>query len=350
MRQEIFVQRHQAEWTALEQWLTARGGNARKARAQRREWHGLADHEMPARYRRLCQQLALARRRGYSPVVTERLQQLMQQGHGVLYRTPAPRWRRALEFLLAGFPRLVRAEKGVMLASLALFAVPLVAIFVAIVLQPDLSSALYDPVQLAEFEQMYDPADPQRDLGRDDGTDVAMFGHYIWNNVSIGFRTFASGLLAGLGTILVLISNGILIGGVAGHLQAVGHGDPFWRFVCGHGSFELTAIVIAGGAGLRLGLNLVAPGQRRRVDALVEAGRRGALLCVGVLVMLVIAAFIEAFWSSIGWMPAAIKYSVAAALWLFVLAWLFVGGRNTLYADGTPADATPASANAAASA
>ncbi len=69
--------------------------------------------------------------------------------------------------------------------------------------------------------------------------------------------------------------------------------------------------MIAGGAGLRLGLNLIAPGQRRRIDALVDGGRRGALLCVGVLAMLVFAAFVEAFWSSIGWMPAWIKYTVA---------------------------------------
>jgi uncharacterized membrane protein SpoIIM required for sporulation len=330
MRQEIFVHRHQAEWTAFEQWLDARGGNARKARAQRREWHGLRDHEMPERYRRLCQQLALARRRGYSPVVTDRLQQLMQRGHGVLYRTPSPRWRRALEFLLAGFPRLVRAEKGVMLAAMALFVVPLVAMYVAIQVQPDLSSALYDPVQLAGMEDMYDPNDPSRALGRDDGTDVAMFGFYIWNNISIGFRVFASGLLVCLGPILSLTTEGVRAGAIASHLQAVGHGDPFWRFVCGHASFELTAIVIAGGAGLRLGLNLIAPGQRRRIDALVEAGRRGALLSVGVLVMLLIAAFIEAFWSSIGWMPASVKYSVAAVLWTGVFTWLLAGGRNRL--------------------
>jgi uncharacterized membrane protein SpoIIM required for sporulation len=336
MKQETFVQRHQAEWTALEQWFDARGDSARKARAHRRDWHGLSDFEVPGRYRRLCQQLALARRRGYSAVVTDRLQQLMQRGHGVLYRTPAPRWRRVVEFLLAGFPRLVRAEKGVMLAAMALFVLPLVAMYIAIQVQPDLSSALYDPVQLAAMEDMYDPNDPQRALGRDDGTDVAMFGFYIWNNVSVGFRVFASGLLAGLGPILSLATEGIRAGAVASHLQAVGHGDPFWRFVCGHASFELTAIVIAGGAGLRLGLNLIAPGQRRRIDALVDAGRRGALLCGGVLVMLLIAAFIEAFWSSIGWMPAWVKYSVAAALWTAVFAWLLGGGRNDLYAEQAP--------------
>jgi uncharacterized membrane protein SpoIIM required for sporulation len=205
---------------------------------------------------------------------------------------------------------------------------PLVLIFVAIQWRPELSSALFPPEQLLNFETMYDPADPARKLGRDDGTDVAMFGHYVMNNVSIGFRTFASGLLAGVGTIVVLLFNGITIGGVAGHLHAVGHGDPFWRFVVGHGAFELTAIVIAGGAGLQLGLRLIAPGRRRRIDALVEGGRRGALLCAGVFVMLVIAAFIEAFWSSIGWMPAWIKYTVAAVLWAGVFAWLLLGGRG----------------------
>lgn len=333
MRQESFVRRHQAEWDAFEQWLDARGTSARRSRGtgatgRNPAWQGLPDAEVPARYRRLCQQLALARRRGYSPVVTGRLQQLMQRGHALLYRAPRPVWRRTLEFLLAGFPRLVRAEKGVMAASAVLFALPLLAIFMAILVEPDLSGALFDPMQLAQFEAMYDPADPDAKLGRESGTDAAMFGYYIWNNISIGFRTFASGLLAGVGSIVVLVSNGLIIGGVAGHLQAAGHGAPFWRFVAGHSAPELTAIVIAGGAGLRLGLNLVAPGRRRRVDALVDGGRRGALLCCGVLAMLVFAAFVEAFWSSIGWMPSWIKFGVAGVLWTLVFAWLWRGGRG----------------------
>lgn len=329
MRQETFVQRHQAEWDAFEQWLAARG-RPRRARRQdpSRAWHGLPDADVPARYRRLCQHLALARRRGYSPVVTGRLQQLMHEGHAVLYRAPRPAWRRMAMFLLAGFPRLVREEKGVMAAAGVLFWVPLLTIFAAILIEPDLSGALFDPLQLAQMESMYDPANPDAKLGRDSGTDAAMFGYYIWNNISIGFRTFASGLLAGLGSILVLISNGLIIGGVAGHLQAAGHGDPFWRFVAGHSAPELTAIVIAGGAGLRLGLNLVAPGRRRRVDALVDGGRRGALLCCGVLAMLVFAAFVEAFWSSIGWMPAWVKFGVAGVLWTLTLGWLWRGGRG----------------------
>ncbi|MFK3844627.1 MULTISPECIES: stage II sporulation protein M [Stenotrophomonas] len=332
MKQEQFVSRYQPEWQALEAWLEQRAHLGRRRRARAPVDPALpADAEFPQRYRRLCQQLALARQRGYSPQLVEHLQQLMQRGHTLLYRTPAFRWRGVLEFLLADFPQLVRSQATVMWVALALFAVPLVGSFVAVQLRPDLVHLLMDNARLAQVERMYDPSSPN--LGRDSGTDWMMFGYYIMNNISIGLRTFASGLLAGVGTVLVLLFNGITIGTVAGHLQHVGHGDPFWRFVVGHGAFELTAIVIAGGAGLQLGLRLVAPGRKRRLDALVEGGRIGARLCLGIAAMLLVAAFIEAFWSSIASVPAWGKYSVAAVLWTLVLLWLWRGGRGGAHAD-----------------
>jgi len=321
MRQDAFVARHEAEWRAFERWLEARGP-ARRADGLPR------DEELPTRYRRLCHQLALARRRGYSPQVVARLQALMQRGHDVLYRAPPPRWRSALRFFGADFPRLVRAQRGCLWLAAVLFAVPAVALFFAVLQWPELAHSVFAPQQLAKFEAMYDPADGRHRLGRESGTDIAMFGYYIYNNVSIGFRTFASGLLAGVGSAFVLAFNGVVFGVVAGHLQGVGHGDPFWRFVAGHSAPELVAIVIAGAAGLRLGLALVAPGRLRRIDALAEAGRVGGRLCLGILAMLVFAAFVEAFWSSTGSIPAPVKFGVAALLWLLVLSWLALGGRG----------------------
>ena len=328
MRQEAFVARHEDEWRAFEAWLERRGGRHARGRAAPGGAIALDDAQMPARYRRLCQQLALARRRGYSPLLVERLQALMQRGHDVLYRAPPVPWRRALQFLLAGFPRLVRAQRGCLWLSAALLALPALAMYAAVQLWPELAHSVFTPHQLARFEAMYDPADPSHALGRESGTDLAMFGYYIYNNVSIGFRTFASGLLAGVGTAFVLAFNGVVFGVVAGHLQAVGHGDPFWRFVAGHSAPELVAIVIAGAAGLRLGLALLAPGRRRRVDALAHAGRVGARLCLGVLAMLVFAAFVEAFWSSTGSIPAPVKFGIGALMWMLVLGWLALAGRG----------------------
>ncbi|KGQ19106.1 Integral membrane protein [Lysobacter dokdonensis DS-58] len=332
MRQEQFVARHGAEWVVFEAWLDARADSPRRARGDR-TWKGLPDEDAPHAYRRLCQQLGLARRRNYSPTVVDRLQQLMQRGHTALYRAPPPQWSRIPRFFLAEFPRLVRAEWGCMLVALLSFAVPLVGMFVLVRLHPELAASVVGQHQLAEVETMYSSAEATGKIGRESGTDIGMFGFYILNNVSIGLRTFAIGLFAGVGSLFMEVFNGVFFGAIAGHLQNVGLGPYLWRFVVGHGSFELTAIVIAGGAGLRLGLDVIAPGRRRRIDALVEGGKRGARIAMGVALMLVIAAFLEAFWSSMATLPATLMYSVAGVLWAMVFAWLAFGGRGLPDAD-----------------
>lgn len=336
LRQEQFIERHAREWDDFERWLDAsakrpRGSGVASARQQ--QWQdGLRDEDMPAAYRRLCQQLSIANKRGYGPHLQARLQSLMQRGHDVLYRTPPARGRALLHLLGARFPQQVRIEWRFMLASLLLFVIPLVGMFVLVLLHPEWIHSVFSPQQVAGFESMYDPTDATVRLGRDNGTDVEMFGYYVFNNIGIGFRTFASGLLAGIGSAVVLAVNGVMIGSVAGYLQAIGHGAPFWRFVAGHSPFELTAIVISGAAGLLLGWSLLAPGRRSRRDALVDAGRRGGVLVCGAFAMLLVAAFIEAFWSSIGWMPAAVKFSVGGVLWAGVLLWLWRGGRGSTHA------------------
>jgi uncharacterized membrane protein SpoIIM required for sporulation len=183
-------------------------------------------------------------------------------------------------------------------------------------------------MQIREFERMYDPASPGQALGREAGSDVQMFGVYIYNNISIGFRTFASGLLACVPAVVVLVTKGVMFGAIGGHLTAIGYGDTFWRFVVGHSGFELSAIVLAGGAGLRIGWALIAPGRLSRRRALVESGKDGAQIVYGVFVLLVLAAFVEAFWSSLVSVPAAIKYAVGALVWVAVWYWIWRGGRD----------------------
>jgi uncharacterized membrane protein SpoIIM required for sporulation len=327
MRQDDFVARHEPEWRALEAWLAARGPSRPGAR-QRPDQAPFDDLEFAQRYRRASQQLALARRRGYSARVLDPLGAIVQRGHDVLYRAPVPRPRRVLDFFAGGFPRLVRRLWPYMALSAVLFFVPMVAMYVLVHWRPELAASVLGPEQLAEMEKMYDPSDPRHALGRESGTNLAAFGMYILNNITIGLRTFASGLVFGVGAIVVLIANGVIIGTVAGHLTQIGSGGPFWRFVPGHSGPELTAIVLAGGAGLRLGWALIAPGRLSRARALREAGYEGAQVALGVVVLLVLAAFVEAYWSSIGWIPAGVKYGVGAAGWVLIGYWLLRGGRG----------------------
>ena len=326
MKQDAFEQRHASEWQALEGWLGLTRGARLPPPLPGSGAVTLDATEFPAAYRRLCQHLALARRRGYSALLLSRLEAIAQAGHQRLYLPPTPRWRKALRFVAVDYPRLVRAHGGVMLASALLFYGPLFTWMLVLQVRPEWVYAVFGPDQIAQFESMYDPA---RDRwGRESGSDLMMFGYYIMNNISIGFRTFASGLLAGLGSVFVLVFNGVVIGSVAGHLTAIGYGDPFWRFVAGHSGPELTAIVLAGGAGLQLGLALIAPGRKPRLRALTDAGWDGARLVLGVFLLLLFAAFVEAYWSSISSIPALIKYIVGIALWVLIHGWLLLGGRR----------------------
>jgi uncharacterized membrane protein SpoIIM required for sporulation len=118
------------------------------------------------------------------------------------------------------------------------------------------------------------------------------------------------------------------MGAVAGHLTNAQFTEIFFTFVVGHGSFELTAICISGAAGLQLGYALLAPGNYSRIEALKRASKVAIQLVYGVIIMLVIAAFIEAFWSSNNILMPWQKYWVGGFLWTLVIAYLVFSGRR----------------------
>jgi uncharacterized membrane protein SpoIIM required for sporulation len=175
---------------------------------------------------------------------------------------------------------------------------------------------------------MYSPAAESIGRARTAGTDWAMFGYYIRNNIGVAFQCFAGGLFAGVGSLFFLAINGALGGAVAGYLTERGLSSTFYSFIVTHAAFELTAIVLAGAAGLRIGHTLVAPGRRTRVHALVAAARESTVIVYGATALLVMAAAVEAFWSSAGWVPPLVKYGVGAVCWIGVLLYLIGQGRR----------------------
>ena len=190
---------------------------------------------------------------------------------------------------------------------------------------PELVYSLLDHEQVAELEAMYRPESHAADRGTD--SDVLMLGYYIANNIGIAFRTFAAGLVAGIGTVFILLMNGVHIGTVAGYLTAQGYSGTFYPFVAGHSAFELTGIVLAGVAGLKLGLALLAPGRLSRLAALRRAAAVSVRLLYGVTGLLLLAAVIEAFWSSSHGVPAAVRYGCGGAGWLLLAGYLLGAGR-----------------------
>ncbi|HKW36871.1 MAG TPA: stage II sporulation protein M [Burkholderiales bacterium] len=320
MKQAPFEASRGPEWDAFERFLDARGKSEGALPV-------FPPAEMPQRYRRLCQSLALAADRRYSPDLVDRLNQLSLRGHRELYANRGRQTQRAADFLLVAFPSLVRREWRLVAAAALLFFGPLLVLIAVLQYAPEFVYYILGPREIANFHEMYDPANHRLGM-READTSLAMFGVYIWNNIRIGFQTFAGGILAGVGSVWFLAANGVIIGSVAGYLTQVGYAGTFWPFVAGHSSLELTAIVLSGAAGLRLGLAVISPGNVSRKAALVAAARPAVRMMYGAAVMFALAAFVEAFWSPLSEIPFEAKIGLGVAGWLAVLGYLGLAGRS----------------------
>ncbi|MBI1349469.1 stage II sporulation protein M [bacterium] len=358
MTKQRFLDQRGKVWKRFDKLLQKQRG-ARFARLTPRE---IA--EFSRLMRELSNDLATIQSRDWGQGLVVYLNDLVVRGHNALYRSSPDRWDRSLDFLLVGFPRLFRQNFGYFAVAAALFFVPFVASWIAVQNDPTVALRMVDAAQLDMVEQMYSgedtesededetaetsemdssettgdakDADAITDSTTEENDDemfggnfadqrAGMAGFYVEHNVSIALQCFARGLLLGLGTMYTLLSNGLGIGCITGYVLAQGHGERFLSFIVSHGSFELTAIAVSGGAGLMLGDALLHPGQRTLLDALRHRGIEAVQIATGAAVMLMVAALIEAFWSPSP-IPAMVKYVVGGCLWLLVAMYLGLSG------------------------
>lgn len=321
MKQQAFETAHEEAWASFEAILGQLGHGHRFGAP-------VSTEDFPSRYRQICHHLALARERRYTASLIRRLNELALRGHHALYGARPGLQRTWVRFLLSGFPRLVRANWRSVLLAGALFYLPFFGLPFAIQKNPEVAYLIQDPQALAHMEEMYRSGNEKFGRKDESDTDMAMFGFYIWNNVRITFQVFASGLLLGVGSIFFLLVNGLHGGAVAGHLTRVGVGENFWSFVITHGAPEMAGLVLAGAAGLKLGFALLAPGRKTRLQSLKDAARNGVAIVYGAALLDLLAAFLEAFWSSSALVPASVKFAVGGSLWALMLAYFLLAGRR----------------------
>ena len=321
MNQQTFEARLEPQWRRFEDCLDSVSGGYRLD-GDRSAGEFLAD------YHAVTQALALARQRGYSRRLIHRLNDLVVRGHSVVYARRSGFLADFVAFVRGGFALEVRRAWPVVAISAAFFVMPLLGVGMLVVSSPDWVYSVMSADQVSDLEAMYDPQNDRFGFERPSASDFEMFGFYIANNIGISFRVFASGLLLGVGTIVQLVLNGVLIGAAGGHMWVVGFVETFGSFVVGHGAFELTAIVLAGASGLLLGEALIKPGALTRRAALRRAGARAIRIVFGSTLMLVVAAFVEAFWSSSATVPTTWKVLVGVLLWTVVMGYFFLAGRR----------------------
>ena len=317
MTQQSFVKRRELFWNEFE--LIVRG--SKKGLKARASWFPLA-------YRELSQDLNTAKAHGFDPSIIDRLNSLVLEGNHIIYARRFWSLKFAADFVLGVFPRAVRSQWRSLGAVLLVFYGLIVFFGFLCVRNPLMVYQLLGEDMILNLELMYNPLSEQFLSPRNVNSDADMFGFYIYNNISIAFRTFSSGILAGIGSLLILAFNGIFLGASAGHIINAGFSETFFPFIIGHGSFELTAIVLAAQAGLLLGYRLFFTGGLSRAASLRIAGKTALPIIAGAAGMLVLAACIEAFWSSRHEFSLALRYSAGTAGWLLVILYFSFAGRS----------------------
>jgi uncharacterized membrane protein SpoIIM required for sporulation len=295
--------------------------------------------EIPPLYRDVCADLSRAEAARYSAPLADYLQGLTAAAHAVLYGSRSSSgsladrgsakggrpWAVALEL----FPRAVRRHRVALFVALLLFFVPFFGGLLATLDDPSFAVRIVPESQLRPLAEAYRQGFAS---GRGAGLDTAMAGFYVNNNVGIALRCFATGLFFGVGSALYLVENGLVTGALMGYVAAHGAGDNILTFVVGHGSLELGAIILAGGAGLSLGWSIVAPGDMTRIASLQAAARSVVVVVFGAAAMLFMAAAIEGFWSASS-VPAGVKRAVGGAILTLVVAYMILAGRGSKEAE-----------------
>ena len=328
MTQRSFIAKRENDWKELERLLTGTGTADQKGFKARRQLIRERAAWFPQAFRQLTGDLNTARSNGFDPALIERLNRLTLEGNQILYGTRPFSIKFFSTFLFKTFPRSVRGQwKSFSVCFFIFFGLMIFSALLCIRF-PGYINELMPPWQTEQLEEMYNPESLHYLKTREVSTDADMFGFYIYNNISIAFVTFAGGLLAGVGSFFILAFNGIFLGAAAGHIINCGYQSTFFSFVIGHSAFELTAIVLSAQAGFLLGYRLFVTRGLSRGASLREAGKTALPLISGSAFMLVIAAAIEAFWSSRHEIDQNIRFTAGFTAILLVLAYFVFSGRS----------------------
>lgn len=324
-----FLARRQRTWNETEEMLK---------RSPKIAARSIAGDPPPARfatlYRSACADLALADAYHLPESTVGYLHHLVARAHLRFYRRLSVSWRRISHQVLVEVPGRLYGDGCLRTALLAFYGTFLLSALFGWV-NPQAAQDYLSEGMVDDLKEMYNEPPNRRSV--DQGG--VMYGFYINNNVGITLACFASGIFAGIGSLLWLAANGVFLGFCFGYMTTVDASTRlhFFEFVTAHGPFELTGIALAGAAGLRLGLGLVQTRGLPRLASLMRSARESVPIIAVAAVLVATAAPIEAFISPSG-MPWAAKGAVSLLCALLLVFYLVVLGRRAQGRLAGPAD------------
>lgn len=314
MHLDQFLARNAATWARLDA-LTKKAGKGLRRLAP------AEIDELLRLYQLTSTHLSYASTNYRDPGLQIRLSQLVAAAGAVIYGTKPRTWRGAGRFFTQTLPAALWHVRRFILASALLLFGPAIAMGVWLSNSP----RAIDATAPAAVRQAY--------IDHDFSTyyrsaPSAQFATRVYtNNIVVSAEAFAFGIGLCVPTAVVLAENGANAGVAAGLFTAAGKSTQFWGLILPHGLIELTSVTIAGAGGLTLGWALISPGDRRRRDALAEAGLRAVTLVFGTVLTLAIAGTIEGFVTGSA-LPTAVRVGIGVTVEVAFLAYAVILGRR----------------------
>jgi uncharacterized membrane protein SpoIIM required for sporulation len=320
-----WIEKRRLHWTRLERLMEISGRRGVSALSPAEL------QELALLYRQTASDLASVREDPTSNHLALYLNQLLGRAHNLIYMGRKASGRGMWTFFKDEYPVIFRETFPDTLAAFVIFLAAGFAGFLMGIADPSFSRHVLGPGMIETIEKHKMWTDSIVTIK------AAASSAILTNNISVAFATFALGITAGIGTVYMMLVNGLLMGVVSVACWREGMSLSLWSFVAAHGVLELPAIFIAGGAGLGIARGLLFPGSLPRRESLVRAGARSVRLVLGTIPMLLIAGFMEGFVSPSN-LPYSVKFMLAGGL--FTLLVLYLLRKPT--ATSSPASKTPA--------
>ncbi|MCS7209286.1 MAG: stage II sporulation protein M, partial [Fimbriimonadales bacterium] len=250
--------------------------------------------ELGRLYRQTAADLAYARQQGADSSVVEYLNSLLGRAHGTLYRARRGSIWNGVRLFWYSFAAAVRRRSRYIALAAGLLLLGALIPFLMILVNPAIAEALVDPQLRPLFEQW--KQGKQFQVGETRFASV-MSSFYFVNNSRAAMLAFGLGVFWGVPTVYVLLTNGFLLGTLAGEMYHVGKLGFLLVSIYPHGVPELGAVLMCGGAGLMLGRAMIAPGDLTRRDAVRQVAPDAFWILAGSMILILFAAFTEAFFS-----------------------------------------------------
>ncbi len=293
------------------------------ARRAARDPRGLSTAELDelvTLHLRVSSHLASVRTHAHDPDLAAHLSALVARSSAVVHGTRTRSLRQVMRAATVTFPAAVWHARIAILISTVVFMVAALAVggWIALsdaAVQASAPEEVREEYVQTQFVEYYS-SEPS-----------ATFAARVFtNNAGVGALAFGSGILFGVPTLAILILNGVNVGVAGGLFYAAGDPGTFWTLILPHGLLELTAVFIAGGAGLMLGWAAAVPGDRRRSAALAEEGRRSVVIVIGLVGVFLVAGLLEGFVTAAPW-PTWARVGTGTVVWLGFLGWVTAAGR-----------------------